>query len=44
MKILIAYDGSPCADVALADLLLAGLPERVETRVVSAADVFIKPP
>src|SRR4051812_5117071 len=44
MKILIAYDGSPCADVALADLLLAGLPERAEARVASAADVFIKPP
>jgi nucleotide-binding universal stress UspA family protein len=44
MKLLIAYDGSPCADAALADLLLAGLPERVEARVVSAADVFIKLP
>src|SRR4051812_1123284 len=43
MKILIAYDGSPCADVALDDLLLAGLPDRAEARVASAADVFIKP-
>jgi nucleotide-binding universal stress UspA family protein len=44
MKILIAYDGSPCADVALADLARAGLPVRAEGRVVAAADVFIKPP
>jgi nucleotide-binding universal stress UspA family protein len=44
MRILIAYDGSPCADVAIEDLARAGLPENAEARVVSAADVFIRPP
>lgn len=35
MKILIAYDGSECADAALADLKRAGLPKKVEAHVLS---------
>src|ERR1041384_178512 len=44
MKILIAYDGSECADAALDDLKLAGLPENAEAVVISLADVFVPPP
>lgn len=43
MKILIAYDGSECADAALADLQRAGLPHDVEALVMSMADVFLPP-
>ena len=35
MRILIAYDGSDCADAALADLNQAGLPRQVEAHVLS---------
>lgn len=35
MRILIAYDGSDCADAALADLKRAGLPRNVEAHVLS---------
>jgi len=35
MKILIAYDGSECADAALADLQQAGLPRKAEAHVLS---------
>lgn len=35
MKILIAYDGSDCADAALTDLQRAGLPSDVEAIVLS---------
>jgi nucleotide-binding universal stress UspA family protein len=41
MKILIAYDGSECADAALIDLQRAGLPDKVDALVMSAIDVFI---
>ena len=41
MKILIAYDGSDCANAALADLHRAGLPQEVETIVLSVADVWV---
>ncbi|MCM3904497.1 MAG: universal stress protein, partial [Pyrinomonadaceae bacterium] len=44
MKILIAYDGSECADAALEDLKSAGLPKTVEAIVMSLADVFLPPP
>lgn len=44
MKILIAYDGSECANTALEDLNRAGLPNDVETLVMSMADVFLPPP
>lgn len=41
MKILIAYDGSECAEAALVDLQRAGLPERADVFVLSAVDVYI---
>ena len=40
MKVLIAYDGSECADAAAEDLRRAGLPNHVEAVVLSAADVY----
>ena len=43
MKVLIAYDGSECADAALIDLQRAGLPDDVEALILSAVDVFIPP-
>jgi hypothetical protein len=33
MKILIAYDGSECADAALDDLRMAGLPSDAQIKV-----------
>lgn len=44
MKILIAYDGSECADAALEDLKSAGLPKTAEALVMTLADVFLPPP
>jgi len=44
MKILLAYDGSECAEVALTDLKRAGLPAEAEALVISVADVFVPPP
>ena len=45
MKILIAYDGSESADVAIDGLQRAGLPgENVEARVVSVGEVWLPPP
>src|SRR5262245_13991013 len=43
MKILIAYDGSECANEALDDLQRAGLPQRAEALIVSVAEVFLPP-
>ena len=43
MKILIAYDGSQCADAAMIDLLRAGLPGEAEAVALSAVDVFLPP-
>jgi nucleotide-binding universal stress UspA family protein len=43
MKILIAYDGSDCANAALEDLPRAGLPHAVEALIMSVADVFLPP-
>jgi nucleotide-binding universal stress UspA family protein len=43
MKLLIAYDGSSFADVALDDLLRAGLPSEAEAFVLSVADVWGPP-
>lgn len=43
MRILIAYDGSNCADAALEDLRRAGLPAEVEAIVISVADVVLWP-
>lgn len=44
MKILIAYDGSDCADRALTDLRRAGLPRQAEALVVSVAEQWFPPP
>jgi nucleotide-binding universal stress UspA family protein len=44
MKILIAYDGSACADLALDDLHRAGLPQEAEALVVSVSEVWLPPP
>ena len=43
MKILIAYDGSDCANAALEDLHCAGLPRVAEALIMSVADVFLPP-
>lgn len=44
MKLLIAYDGSQCADSALDDLTHAGLPAKGEALVMSVAEVWLPPP
>ena len=44
MKILIAYDGSGCADAALDDLNHAGLPAKAEAHILSVAEVWLPPP
>jgi len=44
MKILIAYDGSECADAALDDLTQAGLPANAEAHILSVAEVWLPPP
>jgi nucleotide-binding universal stress UspA family protein len=44
LSILIAYDGSVCADAALDDLWRAGLPTALEAVVVTVADVILPPP
>jgi len=44
MKILIAYDGSDCAEAALDDLQRAGLPLEAEAKVISVAEVWLPPP
>jgi nucleotide-binding universal stress UspA family protein len=44
MKLLIAYDGSECADSALDDLTHAGLPNHGEAIVLSVAEVWLPPP
>ncbi len=44
MKILIAYDGSKCADAALDDLQFAGLPKTGEAVVMSITEIWLPPP
>ena len=44
MKILIAYDGSSCADAALDDLQRAGLPLEAEAQIISVAELWLPPP
>ena len=44
LSILIAYDGSVCADAALDDLRRAGLPTALEAVIVTVADVILPPP
>jgi nucleotide-binding universal stress UspA family protein len=41
MRVLIAYDGSPCADTALSDLERAGLPAKAEALVYSVAELWL---
>jgi nucleotide-binding universal stress UspA family protein len=43
MNILVAYDGSTCADAAIEDMRRAGLPEDAETLVVCVADGRLHP-
>ena len=43
MKVLIGFDGSECAEAALHDLRLAGLPEDVEAVVLTVANVWLPP-
>ena len=40
MRLLIAYDGSTCADAALDDLRRAGLPDDAQALVLSVADIL----
>ena len=44
MKVLIAYDGSACADAALDDLRRAGLPHEVDARILSVIENWLPPP
>ncbi len=43
MKILIAYDGSRCAEAAIDDLARAGLPETGEALIASVAEIWLPP-
>ncbi len=43
MKVLIAYDGSRCAEAALNDLSRTGLPADVHAIVLSVADIWLPP-
>jgi nucleotide-binding universal stress UspA family protein len=42
-KLLVAYDGSECAEAALSELKRCGLPAAVEALVLSVADVLVPP-
>lgn len=44
MKILVAYDGSACAQAALDDLRSAGLPPNAEVKVVAILETWLPPP
>ena len=44
MKILLAYDGSDCAQAALDDLRSAGLPTTAEVKVVAILETWLPPP
>lgn len=44
MKILIAYDGSSCADNALDDLPRAGLPRNADALVINVIERWLPPP
>src|SRR5215213_8372182 len=44
MKLLIAYDGSEGSDIAIDELLRAGLPTEAEALVASVAEVWLPPP
>lgn len=42
-KILVAYDGTPGAQLAVKDMLRGGFPERAEANVFTVADVWLPP-
>jgi nucleotide-binding universal stress UspA family protein len=44
LKILIAHDGSDCANAALNDLQRAGLPREADALVISVAESWLPPP
>ena len=44
MKILVAYDGSECADAALDDLRRAGLPSNAQVKILSVFENWLPPP
>jgi nucleotide-binding universal stress UspA family protein len=44
MKVLVAYDGSECADAALDDLRMAGLPTDAKIKVLSVVENWLPPP
>jgi nucleotide-binding universal stress UspA family protein len=44
MKVLVAYDGSECADAALDDLRRAGLPTDAQIKVLSVVENWLPPP
>jgi nucleotide-binding universal stress UspA family protein len=44
MNVLVAYDGSACAEAALDDLQRAGLPEKVQFKVFSVIEHWLPPP
>jgi nucleotide-binding universal stress UspA family protein len=44
MKILVAYDGSECADAALDDLQRAGLPADAQFKILSVVEHWLPPP
>jgi nucleotide-binding universal stress UspA family protein len=44
MRILIAYDGSECAEAALDDLTRTGLPHRAEALVFAVVELGLPPP
>jgi nucleotide-binding universal stress UspA family protein len=44
MKVIVAYDGSECADAALDDLWNAGLPADTQFKVLSVVEHWLPPP
>jgi nucleotide-binding universal stress UspA family protein len=44
MKILVAYDGSECADAAMDDLRKAGLPADAQIKALSVVENWLPPP
>lgn len=43
MNILLAYDGSACAEAAIDDLVRAGIPDSADCSVISVAEVWLPP-
>lgn len=41
LRILIAYDGSACSQMALHDLRRAGLPQELQAKILTVSDVRI---